>query len=106
MRWRVLPIALLLGKGVALMSSARKLELRELTLDMLRHANGNYRRVAFPADELLPLSCSPQQRDSLNPEVRSFPPLRPVAPDAPLTTPPDWPLRRTWGSTTLWATSP
>ena len=72
MRWRrAVAIATLLGKGVALMSSARKLELRELTLDMLRHANGNYHRVAFPADELRPLSCKPQHRDSLNPEVRN-----------------------------------
>ncbi|GAA5873021.1 hypothetical protein JCM1840_007299 [Sporobolomyces johnsonii] len=62
-------LLLLLGApdpSAAFYSSERKRELRELAHDTWRHAYGSYKRVAFPADELLPLSCAKQGHDRRN----------------------------------------
>ncbi|GAA5846214.1 hypothetical protein JCM5353_007048 [Sporobolomyces roseus] len=47
-------------------SSQRKLELRELAQDTWRHAYNSYQRLAFPMDEVLPLSCGKQGHDRVN----------------------------------------
>ncbi|GAA5853909.1 hypothetical protein JCM8547_008154 [Rhodosporidiobolus lusitaniae] len=49
-------------------SSERKAELRELAAQTWRHGFDQYKRVAFPADEVLPLSCAKQGHDRKNPE--------------------------------------
>ncbi|GAA5939158.1 hypothetical protein JCM1841_003340 [Sporobolomyces salmonicolor] len=67
-RW-VLAILLLLGasdSSAAFYSPQRKRELRDLAHETWRHAYGSYKRVAFPADELLPLSCAKQGHDRRN----------------------------------------
>ncbi|KAI5475825.1 ER degradation enhancer, mannosidase alpha-like 1, glycoside hydrolase family 47 protein [Pseudohyphozyma bogoriensis] len=73
MRLHLLPTALVLllslpVPSTALYSSERKRELRELTRATFNHAMGNYLRHAFPADELLPLSCKPQGHDRVHRE--------------------------------------
>ncbi|BGP20642.1 hypothetical protein JCM10213v2_008805 [Rhodosporidiobolus nylandii] len=50
-------------------SSARKAELRAMAEETWRHAYGSYKRVAYPADELLPLSCDKQGHDRRNPDI-------------------------------------
>lgn len=52
----------------AFYSSSRKLELRELARDTWLHAYSQYKRVAFPGDEVLPLSCGAQSYDHAHPE--------------------------------------
>ncbi|GAA5982793.1 hypothetical protein JCM10908_006792 [Rhodotorula pacifica] len=52
----------------AFYSSQRKAELRSLAHETWNHAYNSYKRVAFPADELLPLSCSAQGHDRQNPD--------------------------------------
>lgn len=42
-------------------------DLRHETVDMFYHGFDNYMRVAFPEDELRPVSCIPLARDSQNP---------------------------------------
>ncbi|GAA5987329.1 hypothetical protein JCM11641_002687 [Rhodosporidiobolus odoratus] len=49
-------------------STQRKTELRAMAEDTWRHAYGAYKRNAFPADELLPLSCQRQGHDRRNPD--------------------------------------
>jgi hypothetical protein len=64
MRWSLLLwIATLPTPSLSLMSSSRKLELREETRALWKHAYGSYKTHAFPSDELLPLSCKPQGHD-------------------------------------------
>ncbi|KWU45242.1 hypothetical protein RHOSPDRAFT_28872 [Rhodotorula sp. JG-1b] len=52
----------------AFYSSQRKAELRALAHETWNHAYNSYKRVAFPADELLPLSCAAQGHDRKNPD--------------------------------------
>lgn len=54
--------------ATAFYSSSRKLELRELARDTWLHAYGQYKRVAFPSDEVLPLSCGAQGHDHAHPD--------------------------------------
>ncbi|KAJ9152040.1 alpha-1,2-Mannosidase [Pleurostoma richardsiae] len=42
-------------------------QLRQETVDMFYHGYDNYMKIAFPEDELRPLSCTPLSRDALNP---------------------------------------
>ncbi|CZT52361.1 probable glycosyl hydrolase [Rhynchosporium secalis] len=49
------------------MTPARIAELRQETVEMFYHGFDNYMDVAFPEDELRPVSCVPLTRDSGNP---------------------------------------
>ncbi|GAA6006626.1 hypothetical protein JCM11491_003122 [Sporobolomyces phaffii] len=49
-------------------STERKLHLKALAHETWLHAYSSYKRVAFPHDELLPLSCAKQGHDRLNPD--------------------------------------
>ncbi|KAM3067577.1 hypothetical protein ACMFMG_000108 [Clarireedia jacksonii] len=49
------------------MTPARIAELRKETVDMFYHGFDNYMNIAFPEDELRPVSCIPLTRDSRNP---------------------------------------
>lgn len=42
-------------------------KLRQETVDIFYHGFDNYMRVAFPEDELRPISCTPLTRDQQNP---------------------------------------
>ncbi|RYP75422.1 hypothetical protein DL769_003816 [Monosporascus sp. CRB-8-3] len=53
--------------GVEAMRSSRVAELRHETVDMFYHGFDNYMKIAFPEDELRPISCTPLTRDRLNP---------------------------------------
>ncbi|GAA6059690.1 hypothetical protein JCM10212_000077 [Sporobolomyces blumeae] len=69
--WSLLVLAVVLvvpTPSTAFYSSQRKQELKHLAEDTWRHAYNSYKRVAFPADELLPLSCAKQGHDRLNPD--------------------------------------
>ncbi|OTA99402.1 glycoside hydrolase family 47 protein [Hypoxylon sp. CI-4A] len=57
----------LLGVAVEAMSPSRIAELRRETVDMFYHGFDNYMNIAFPEDELRPVSCTPLTRDPLNP---------------------------------------
>ncbi|CAK7215778.1 hypothetical protein SBRCBS47491_002599 [Sporothrix bragantina] len=56
-----------LPSAQAMMRSDRVTELRRGTTRMFYHGFDNYMRVAFPEDELRPVSCVPLTRDNLNP---------------------------------------
>lgn len=81
LHWYTLIVILILSIATTptygLMSKSRKRELRELTRDTFHHAYRNYKRVAFPADELLPLSCKPQGHDRVQSEVSCSSSTRP-----------------------------
>lgn len=49
------------------MRPSRIAELRRDTVDMFYHGFDNYMKIAFPEDELRPVSCTPLTRDPLNP---------------------------------------
>ncbi|KAI1099952.1 glycoside hydrolase family 47 protein [Jackrogersella minutella] len=49
------------------MRPSRIAELRQDTVDMFYHGFNNYMNIAFPEDELRPVSCTPLTRDPLNP---------------------------------------
>ncbi|TVY93239.1 ER degradation-enhancing alpha-mannosidase-like protein [Lachnellula willkommii] len=49
------------------MTPARIAELRQETVSMFYHGYDNYMNIAFPEDELRPISCIPLTRDSQNP---------------------------------------
>ncbi|TAQ91571.1 hypothetical protein B7494_g4 [Chlorociboria aeruginascens] len=49
------------------MTPARTAELRQETVSMFYHGFDNYMNIAFPEDELRPVSCVPLTRDSRNP---------------------------------------
>ncbi|QSZ29786.1 hypothetical protein DSL72_004303 [Monilinia vaccinii-corymbosi] len=49
------------------MTPARIAELRKETVDMFYHGFDNYMNIAFPEDELRPVSCTPLARDTQNP---------------------------------------
>ncbi|KAH8682416.1 glycoside hydrolase family 47 protein [Xylariales sp. PMI_506] len=53
--------------SVQAMRPVRLAELREETVDMFYHGFDNYMHIAFPEDELRPLSCTPLTRDPTNP---------------------------------------
>ena len=55
---------LLLSNNVSAMSIEEKRELRDQTTSMFRHAYDSYMKYAFPADELMPLSCRGRFRGS------------------------------------------
>ncbi|KAK0617859.1 glycoside hydrolase family 47 protein [Bombardia bombarda] len=52
--------------GAEAMRLARVAELRQETVDMFYHGYDNYMHIAFPEDELRPVSCTPLSRDSQN----------------------------------------
>ncbi|KAI1774706.1 glycoside hydrolase family 47 protein [Hypoxylon cercidicola] len=52
---------------VEAMRPSRIAELRRDTVDMFYHGFDNYMKIAFPEDELRPVSCTPLTRDPLNP---------------------------------------
>ncbi|KAH9892945.1 glycosyl hydrolase family 47-domain-containing protein [Xylariomycetidae sp. FL2044] len=49
------------------MRPGRIAELRQETVDMFYHGFDNYMNIAFPEDELRPVSCTPLTRDPVNP---------------------------------------
>ncbi|KAK4136612.1 glycoside hydrolase family 47 protein [Trichocladium antarcticum] len=49
------------------MSPGHVRELRQETVDMFYHGFDNYMNIAFPEDELRPVSCIPLTRDAKNP---------------------------------------
>ncbi|CAG8949098.1 hypothetical protein HYFRA_00002227 [Hymenoscyphus fraxineus] len=53
--------------SVSAMRKGRIAELRQETVDMFYHGFDNYMNVAFPEDELRPVSCIPLTRDQNNP---------------------------------------
>ncbi|KAH8592124.1 glycoside hydrolase family 47 protein [Bisporella sp. PMI_857] len=65
-RWILLLFAMWLVLAKA-MTPARIAELRQETVAMFYHGFDNYMDVAFPEDELRPVSCVPLTRDSQNP---------------------------------------
>ncbi|KAK3354680.1 glycosyl hydrolase family 47-domain-containing protein [Neurospora tetraspora] len=66
-------LALALLAFVALLPSAgamrpsRVADLRREVVDMFYHGFDNYMRIAFPEDELRPVTCAPLTRDAKNP---------------------------------------
>ncbi|GAA5997552.1 alpha-1,2-mannosidase MNL1 [Rhodotorula paludigena] len=73
-RWHTLVLLLALvllvptADGARWYSSEDKEQLRQLAKETWYHAYNSYKRVAFPADELLPLSCGKQGHDRANTE--------------------------------------
>ncbi|KAK6820634.1 hypothetical protein PG989_011309 [Apiospora arundinis] len=53
--------------SVGAMRPDRVAQLRQETVDMFYHGFDNYMHIAFPEDELRPVSCTPLTRDALNP---------------------------------------
>ncbi|KAK3942784.1 ER degradation-enhancing alpha-mannosidase-like protein 1 [Diplogelasinospora grovesii] len=49
------------------MRPSRVKELRQETVEMFYHGFDNYMKIAFPEDELRPVSCTPLTRDAKNP---------------------------------------
>ncbi|KAL5314574.1 hypothetical protein ACEPPN_017215 [Leptodophora sp. 'Broadleaf-Isolate-01'] len=62
--WGVFTIWLAVASA---MTPARIAELRLETVEMFYHGFDNYMNVAFPEDELRPVTCVPLTRDSRNP---------------------------------------
>lgn len=56
--YQIIPISLSATK----MTSSEKEKLKLKTLEMFDHAYGSYKKYAFPADELMPLSCKGRYR--------------------------------------------
>ncbi|KAI0198317.1 glycoside hydrolase family 47 protein [Astrocystis sublimbata] len=56
-----------LAAPVLAMPPGRVAQLRRETVDMFYHGFDNYMRIAFPEDELRPVSCTPLTRDPINP---------------------------------------
>ncbi|KAH8195162.1 hypothetical protein TruAng_010668 [Truncatella angustata] len=52
---------------VSAMRPGRVAQLRQETVHMFYHGFDNYMGIAFPEDELRPVSCTPLTRDRLNP---------------------------------------
>ncbi|POV98796.1 hypothetical protein PSTT_14174 [Puccinia striiformis] len=63
----ILLLSLLVGRSNGLMTSKRKLELRDLVKKTWYHGYDNYMKHAFPDDELRPLSCTGIGQDHENP---------------------------------------
>ncbi|WPJ57471.1 hypothetical protein SMAC4_04988 [Sordaria macrospora] len=53
--------------SVGAMRPSRVAELRREVVDMFYHGFDNYMRIAFPEDELRPVTCAPLTRDAQNP---------------------------------------
>ncbi|KAI0015876.1 glycosyl hydrolase family 47-domain-containing protein [Xylariomycetidae sp. FL0641] len=53
--------------SIGAMRPSRMADLRQETVDMFYHGFDNYMRIAFPEDELRPVSCTPLTRDARNP---------------------------------------
>ncbi|KAE9581013.1 ER degradation-enhancing alpha-mannosidase-like protein 1 [Colletotrichum fructicola] len=53
--------------AVSAISTAKLAELRNATTDVFHHGWNNYMGIAFPEDELRPVSCTPLTRDPANP---------------------------------------
>ncbi|KAL2259712.1 hypothetical protein VTK26DRAFT_6514 [Humicola hyalothermophila] len=53
--------------AAAAMRPGRVEALRQETVDMFYHGFDNYMKIAFPEDELRPVSCTPLTRDANNP---------------------------------------
>ncbi|XP_062867157.1 ER degradation-enhancing alpha-mannosidase-like protein 3 [Trichomycterus rosablanca] len=51
------------GQDASTMSAEEKSKIREQILEMFDHAYGSYMKYAYPADELMPLSCRGRVRD-------------------------------------------
>lgn len=66
-RWLFMLLFILWAALAGAMSTTRIAELRKETVDMFYHGFNNYMRVAFPEDELRPVSCTPLTRDQKNP---------------------------------------
>ncbi|XP_048875770.1 ER degradation-enhancing alpha-mannosidase-like protein 3 [Brienomyrus brachyistius] len=47
----------LIGNGCRAMTAVEKTKIRDQILEMFDHAYGSYMKYAYPADELMPLSC-------------------------------------------------
>ncbi|KAH8813096.1 glycoside hydrolase family 47 protein [Xylogone sp. PMI_703] len=67
--WRWISIALFISwlGTTAAMLPGRVAQLRKETVSMFYHGFDNYMRIAFPEDELRPVSCTPLTRDRHNP---------------------------------------
>ncbi|KNE89442.1 hypothetical protein PSTG_17102 [Puccinia striiformis f. sp. tritici PST-78] len=63
----IILLSLLVGRSNGLMTSKRKLELRDLVKKTWYHGYDNYMKHAFPDDELRPLSCTGIGQDHENP---------------------------------------
>ncbi|KAL2271021.1 hypothetical protein VTJ83DRAFT_392 [Remersonia thermophila] len=71
--WTLLyALALMLGPSgwptVVAMHPNLVRDLRRETVEMFYHGFDNYMKIAFPEDELRPVSCSPLTRDAHNPQ--------------------------------------
>ncbi|KAI1115741.1 glycoside hydrolase family 47 protein [Nemania sp. NC0429] len=64
--WALLLLLTWLAPVLA-MRPGRVAELRQETVGMFYHGFDNYMRIAFPEDELRPVSCTPLTRDPINP---------------------------------------
>ncbi|KAI1436801.1 glycoside hydrolase family 47 protein [Xylaria sp. CBS 124048] len=62
----LLPLLLWLNPVLA-MPPSRSAQLRAETVGMFYHGFDNYMKIAFPEDELRPISCTPLTRDPVNP---------------------------------------
>ncbi|GKT43230.1 ER degradation-enhancing alpha-mannosidase-like protein 1 [Colletotrichum spaethianum] len=60
-------LCLLWPLAVSAISPVRLAELRNATTQVFHHGWDNYMRIAFPEDELRPISCTPLTRDPANP---------------------------------------
>ncbi|KAB5578348.1 glycoside hydrolase family 47 protein [Coniochaeta sp. 2T2.1] len=67
--WLLLALVLLLSwpANVLAMRPDRIALLRQETVEMFYHGYDNYMNIAFPEDELRPVSCTPLSRDAQNP---------------------------------------
>ncbi|KAF4620140.1 hypothetical protein G7Y89_g14683 [Cudoniella acicularis] len=65
--WTLLAIATIWLAVASAMTTARIAELRQETVAMFYHGFDNYMEIAFPEDELRPVSCVPLTRDPRNP---------------------------------------
>ncbi|GAB1310230.1 alpha-1,2-Mannosidase [Madurella fahalii] len=65
--WTLLAVVMPRWPAAAAMRPDRVKELRRETVDMFYHGFDNYMKIAFPEDELRPVSCTPLVRDTKNP---------------------------------------
>ncbi|KAK4229681.1 ER degradation-enhancing alpha-mannosidase-like protein 1 [Podospora fimiseda] len=65
--WTLLVLALTQWPVAIAMRPDRVKALRQETVDIFYHGFDNYMKIAFPEDELRPVSCIPLTRDAKNP---------------------------------------
>ncbi|KAK4170366.1 ER degradation-enhancing alpha-mannosidase-like protein 1 [Cladorrhinum sp. PSN259] len=65
--WTLLALALAQWPVATAMRPERMKVLRQETVDIFYHGFDNYMKIAFPEDELRPVSCIPLTRDAKNP---------------------------------------